>query len=219
MLEETLKQLLALTAVLISITACTRDPNLPEPGYPYNPDVNATEQNDARIPYRGDWAYVALLADGTRRTGVASILTRFSGSGLVNAGGGVAAWCLTAGCATSDEQGTVLFGTTGAGAEAALSIGMVPRNQSFTRFVMSDADGVVSLKDGKATISGAGSWRDAEGIDQDATFGFVQVNSKSALSTQTVTLTEQKLAEQVAQAEQRQVFTPDLSGTFVRALR
>lgn len=214
-----MKKLLPLTAVLLSLTACTTDPNLPEPGYPYNPNANPVEQNDARVPYRGDWAFVALLADGTQRSGVASVLTRFSGAGLVNAGGGVAAWCLKAGCTTSDEQGTILFGTTGTGTAAKLSIGMVPKNQSFTRFVMSDTDGVVSITDGKATISGPGTWRDASGAEQQATFGFVQVRSKSVLTTQALVITPEQAAERIARAEVRQAVNSELYVTFAQALR
>jgi hypothetical protein len=216
--EDNLKKLLPLTAVLLSLTACTTDPNLPEPGYPYNPNANPVEQNDARVPYRGDWAFVALLADGTQRSGVASVLTRFSGAGLVNAGGGVAAWCLKPGCTTSDEQGTILFGTTGAGAAAKLSIGMVPKNQTYTRFVMSDTDGVVSVTDGKPTISGPGTWRDAAGVEQPATFGFVQIRSKSDLATQTATITPEHAAERAAHAETQRDIDAGLDATFTQAV-
>lgn len=183
-----MKRILLLGSLLLGLTACgggggTVTPE-PDTSYPYNPNASAVQSSDARIPYRGDWVFAAILADGGERSGVVGITTKYSDDNLKNAGGGFMAWCYKAGCSPDDEQGTGLIGSVKTSAGAALSIGMVPEKSNTVRFVMIDDDGLVGTTEGRATISGQGLWTSTEGVDQAAVFAFVQVNYESKLGTQ-----------------------------------
>ncbi|WP_216320670.1 hypothetical protein [Deinococcus aestuarii] len=186
-----MKRAFLLGALLLGLTACGGGGGgggtvTPDTSYPYNPDASVTQSSDARIPYRGDWVFVAVLADGSKRYGVASITTKYSDASIKNAGGGFMAWCVQSDCAKDDEQGTGLIGSASASGTAQLTIGMVPEGSTSTRFWMIDTNGRVEKTNNQATISGQGSWIGAAGTGQAATFAFVQVNTESKLGTQQV---------------------------------
>ncbi|WP_019588433.1 hypothetical protein [Deinococcus apachensis] len=181
-----MKKTFLLGGLLLGLTACGGGTTTPDTSYPYNPNASVTQSTDARTPYRGDWVFVAILADNTKRYGVAAITDKYSDNSVKNAGGGFMAWCLRSDCTQDDEQGTGLIGSVSVQTGAALAIGMVPEKASATRFVMTDTDGRVETKDGKAMIMGEGTWTNTAGGDQAANFVFVQVNTQSDLASQAV---------------------------------
>lgn len=179
-----MKKIALLGGLLLGLTACGGGSTPSD--YPYNPNASTVQSNDARIPYRGDWQFVAILDDGSKRFGVVAITDKASTATLKNAGGGRAAWCLRSDCAQDEEQGVGVIGSATIEGKAFLSIGMTPNGSSKLRFFMTDNDGVVEIKDTKATIIGEGTWTNPGGESHAANFAFVQINTKSDLASQAV---------------------------------
>ncbi|GBF06700.1 hypothetical protein DAERI_100063 [Deinococcus aerius] len=177
-----MKKITLLGGLLLGLTACGGGSTPSD--YPYNPNASTVQSNDARIPYRGDWQFVAILDDKSKRYGVIAITDKASTADLKNAGGGRVAWCLRSDCTQDEEQGVGVIGSATVEGKAFLSIGMTPNGGTKLRFFLTDTDGVVETKDGKATILGEGTWTNPGGGAHAANFAFVQINTKSDLASQ-----------------------------------
>ncbi|BDP44140.1 hypothetical protein DAETH_41090 (plasmid) [Deinococcus aetherius] len=219
-----MKRVLLLGTLLLGLTACGGGGGTvtPDTSYPYNPSASVTQSSDARVPYRGDWVFVAKLADGSQRYGLASITTKYSDNDLKNAGGGFMSWCVQLDCKQYDEQGNGLIGSASISGSVQLVIGMVPKGTKTTRFEMADVDGRVEKEQDHATIKGQGSWVDAAGNAQTAVFAFVQVSTESKLGTQAARaqamLTAQGLAQGRALGAQRVAPGGEVRAVLERAL-
>lgn len=221
-----MKKVFLLGALLLGLTACggggggTVTPT-PDASYPYNPSASMTPSSDARVPYRGDWVFVANLDDGSKRYGVVSVTDKYSDDNFKNAGGGFVAWCVKSDCQQDDEQGTGLIGSATIGGKVELTVGMVPENSTAVRFLMADDDGVVGAGTSGATISGQGSWMVGTSEEHAAVFAFVQINTKSQLATQQVKARAFAAAQGVLLnrgGPQKAAPTGELRATLERAL-
>lgn len=214
-----MKKLLLLGVASLSMVACGNSNPTPAPVYPYNPNANGVQQTDARVPYRGDWVFVAQLPNNQMRYGVASMSVKYSDANIVNASGGAFAWCVSTDCKTNDEQGAGIVGTTKTTSGNYLTAGMVPTGKTAPRFVMADNNGLVEVVDGKPSIAGAGIWTDDAGVDQQAVFAFVQVKTDPSVKAQAASSGEVLAAQNTATALLRTSGLTAQSGVLPVGLR
>ncbi|BDP41110.1 hypothetical protein DAETH_10790 [Deinococcus aetherius] len=145
----------------------------------YNPDPSATESTDPRVPYKGDWVWVAKLPDGSYQQGVMTISERGQPTDQAKNGGfGSNSTCANDTCTTPTNEtfAVVLSQVTNSGAQLRAILG--------SRLTMTDSDNKVTLNaKGRPVMSGAGTW---EPTSQTAKVAFVQVDTNPDKSYGTV---------------------------------
>ncbi|WP_293914031.1 hypothetical protein [Deinococcus sp.] len=178
--------LLLLTACSSTSTPPTGSGNNQPPvlNYPYNPNFNAVESSDTRVPYYGEWVWAATLSSGTTYTGKMSISRRAPADAeFKNTGAGAAVWCVTTPCIYNKDIG--LIGSFSSGNVAKLSVGFYDGDFNQLKFVALDADGIVGTEfEGKPTLSGAGAWYFYNGSTATMGFAMAQVSTVPPIKLQ-----------------------------------
>lgn len=175
-----MKYVLIAGALVLGLAACgkketvTPNPNPVVEGA-YNPDASATESMDPRVPYVGDWAWVAKLPDNSYRQGTLTIDERGTPNDSAKNGGvGENAVCADDTCATpsGSDFAVILTQVTNSGPQLAAFLGDSAGDSN--RLTVTDSDGKVTLNtQGRPVISGNGRWAET----QDARVAFVQVDA------------------------------------------
>ncbi|ADV68794.1 hypothetical protein [Deinococcus maricopensis] len=188
-----MKNLLPPLSLALALAACSPTPApapAPAPAepppaatYPYNPSASAQESADPRIPYAGEWVWLAVFKDGTTQYGKMNVDERFAPvDKFTNIGSAWNVLCVDADTCPTTPYGqdeAIIATYTDAGKSFLAVTGYAAASDS-PQFGIFDEDGVVTVEDGHAWIEGTGVWAD----DREIGFAMMQVHAGlSATST------------------------------------
>ena len=151
-----MKNLMIPLGLALSLAACTptTPPPPPPATYPYNPNASAVESTDPRIPYAGEWVWVAAFEDNTVTFGKMDVDERDKpGEGFTNIGVAWNVLCASAEACPQTPYGndTGLVATYTRDGKSTLAVAGYATATQSVQFVAFDDDGQVMLdQDGDA---------------------------------------------------------------------
>ena len=166
-------------------------PTPPSSSYPYNPDANAVQSKDSRVPYYGEWAWAVVFSTGDTFVGEMSIAVKTDeATSLKNMGGGLSKWCTSGtltGCNFGNDIG--LIGTYVNSGKAYLSASHFDSAADTVKWVGFDTNGKVeATSSGKPSISGQGEWFFYDGSDAAVAFAVVQASTTPSVKPKAASL-------------------------------